>query len=218
MKNLRYFIMFIGIGLLLGYIPNVLAKETSSDDFTLEEITITAEKREMNIQKEALAVTAVSGSDIADKSIGNISDLLDTLAAVKVMSGPMGGKIFIRGIGSNLDTNLASPSVALQRDSVYMGQSEAVMGSLYDIERVEVLYGPQGTMYGKNAAGGQVNVITKNPTDKFEANGGLTVGNYNMMNYNAALNVPLSSKWAARIAIDQQNHSAYIDDGSGHRK
>ena len=210
-----FFTVTMGLSLILGSFPVVHAQETSSDEFTLEEITVTAEKRSVDIQKTALAVTAVSGADIADKAVSNISDLLDSLAAVKVMSGPMGGKIFIRGIGSNLDTNLASPSVALQKDSVYMGQSEAVMGSLYDIERVEVLYGPQGTMYGKNAAGGQVNIITKSPSDKFETSGGLSLGSYKLANYNAALNVPLSSKWAARLAIDQQNHDAYIDDGSG---
>jgi len=217
MKNLRktFFPLLLGLGLILGSFPAAYAQETDSDEFTLEEITITAEKRSVDIQKTALAVAAVSGTDIADKAVGNIADLLDSLAAVKVMSGPMGGKIFIRGIGSNLDTNLASPSVALQKDNVYLGQSQSVLGSLYDIERVEVLYGPQGTMYGRNAAGGQVNVITKSPSDKFEASGGLSLGSYNLESYNAAINIPLSSKWAARIAVDQQNHSAYIDDGSG---
>lgn len=213
--SLVFFAMVLGVCVGLGPVMTALAQGDSTDTFMLEEVTVTAEKREVDVQKTALAVEAISGTEIKEKSISNVSDLLDTLTAVKVMGGPMGGKIFIRGIGSNIDTNLASPSVSLQKDNVYLGQSEAVMGSLYDIERVEVLYGPQGTMYGKNAAGGQVNVITKNPGDEFEASGSLTIGTYNLTGISAAVNVPFSSQWAARLAVDQQNHDGYIDDGSG---
>jgi len=212
--NMVFIIILLGSGLMLGSFPVLHAQETASNEFTLEEIIVTAEKREVNVQKTAMNIAAISGDDISSKSISNVHDVLDSLAAVKVMGGAMGGNIYIRGIGSGFDTNEAPPSVALQKDNVYLGNSEAVMGSLYDIERVEVLYGPQGTMYGKNAAGGQVNVITKNPTDKFESTGSLSVGTYNLMNYSAAINVPFSSKWAARLAIDQQKHDGYISDGS----
>jgi iron complex outermembrane recepter protein len=212
--NIGFISILPGLALILASFPVVFAQETSAE-FTLEEITVTAEKRVTDVQKTALAVEAVSGEDISQKAIGNISDLLDGLTAVKVMGGPQGGKIFIRGIGSNIDTNLASPSVGLQKDNVYMGQAEAVMGALYDIDRVEVLYGPQGTMYGKNSAGGQVNVITKNPTDTFESNANLSMGAYNLMSYGVALNVPFSPQWAARLALDKQTHDGYISDGSG---
>ncbi|GEM_PF-1289076 len=207
--------VLLGSCLILGSIPAVYAQESSSDDFTLEEITVTAEKREVNVQKTAIEISTVSGSEIATKAITDVTKVLDGLAGVKVMGGAQGAKIFIRGIGSSVDTNAASSSVSLQKDNVYMGQSEAVAASLYDIERVEVLYGPQGTMYGKNAAGGQVNVITKNPTDQFEASANLSLGDYNLTNWNTTLNVPLSSKWATRLAVDRQRHSAYISDGSG---
>ncbi len=213
--NVDFISILLGLLLILGSFPTVYAQGNAEEEFTLEEITVTAEKRTVDIQKTALAVTAVTGSDITDKAIANVSDVLDGLAAVKVMGGPMGGKIFIRGIGSNIDTNMASPSVSLQKDNVYLGQSEAVLGSLYDVDRVEVLYGPQGTMYGNAAAGGQVNVITKNPVmDRFEANGSISVGAYNLANYSAALNLPLASKLSARVALNQDKHDGYISDGS----
>ncbi|MBN1626322.1 MAG: TonB-dependent receptor [Deltaproteobacteria bacterium] len=217
MKKLRktFFPLLTGAALSLTGVLSVHAQESLTEEFTLEEITVTAEKREVNVQKTAMEITAVSGADIDNKSITDVAKVLDGLAGVKVMGGAQGSKIFIRGIGSSLDTNSASPSVALQKDNVYLGQSEAVASTLYDIDRVEVLYGPQGTMYGKNAAGGQVNVITKNPTDRFESSANLSIGDYNLANWNAALNVPFSSKWAARVAVDRQKHDAYVSDGSG---
>jgi iron complex outermembrane recepter protein len=217
MKKLLMVFLTVALGFVLGFgmQSNAFAQETKSEEFTLEEITVTAEKRAVNIQKTAMNITAVSGDEIATHAVSNVSEVLDGLAAVKVMAGPMGGNIFIRGIGSGLDTNMASPSVSLQKDNVYLGQSEAVLGALFDVERVEVLYGPQGTMYGAGSAGGQVNVITKNPSDKFEANGDLSVGTYRLNTYNAALNVPLSSVFAARLAINQQYHDGYLSDGSG---
>ena len=205
-----------GLFFILGSIPAVYAaQESASEEFTLEEIIVTAEKREVNVQKTAMEITAVTGADIDSKAITDVAKALDGLAAVNVMWGSQGSKVFIRGIGSSLDTNEAAASVSLQKDGVYLGQSEAVASSLFDVERVEVLYGPQGTMYGKNAAGGTVNIITKNPTEKFESSANLTMGEYNLMNWNAMLNVPFSSKWAARVAMEKQKHDAYLSDGSG---
>lgn len=209
------------ISILLGFIfilatfPVTYAQGVSEEEFTLEEITVTAEKRETNVQKTAMEITAVTGSEIDSKAIGDVTKVLDGLAGVSTMGGAQGNKIFIRGIGSSLDTNMASPSVSLQKDNVYLGQGEAVSSTLYDIERVEVLYGPQGTLYGKNATGGTVNIITKNPTDEFETSANVTLGDYNMRNWNAVLNIPFSSKFAARVALDKQNHEGYVSDGSG---
>jgi iron complex outermembrane recepter protein len=218
MKKLcmTFFAVAIGLCLGLGSLPKAQGQETKSEEFTLEEITVTAEKRTVNIQKEAMNIAAISGDDIKEHALSSVADVLDGLAGVKVMGSQLGGNIFIRGIGSGIDTNMASPSVALQKDNVYIGQAEGVMSGIYDVDRIEVLYGPQGTLYGRNAAGGQVNVITKNPTfTKFEANGSLSIGNYNKQDFSAALNMPFSSTFSARLAIDEKYHSAYISDGSG---
>jgi len=210
-----FFTVAMGLCFMLVSFPVAHAQETSSTEFTLEEITVTAEKQVKNVQKEAMNIAAISGDDIKEHNVTNVSEVLEGLAAVKVMGSQLGGSIFIRGIGSGIDTNMASPSVALSKDNINIGQSEGVMSGIYDVERIEVLYGPQGTLYGRNAAGGQVNVITKNPTDKFEANGSLSVGTYKLTNYSAAINVPFASTFSGRLAIDEKYHDAYIDDGSG---
>lgn len=217
MRKLSTF--FISISLILPFIMDsfsmVYAQDKTEEMFELEEIVVTAEKRMTDVQKTSIQINAVSGEEITSKAILDVSQVLDGLTGVSTMGGSQGNKIFIRGIGSSLDTNLADPSVSLQKDNVYLGQSEAIGSTLYDVERVEVLYGPQGTLYGKNATGGTVNVITKKPSDKFEASTNLTIGTYDAKNLNAILNIPFSSKIAARIAFDTQRHDAYITDGSG---
>lgn len=203
--------------LALGPFQAAMAQDAEDEDvFTLEEVTVTAEKRTDNVQKIAMSVTAIGGDAIDKKSIADIKGALETLAGVKVMGGPFGGKVFIRGIGSNLDYNMGDPSVAISKDNIYMQSAESTLSTLYDVERVEVLRGPQGTMYGRNAAGGQVNVITKNPTlEEVSGSGNLSIGTYNLTSYNAAINLPMTEQLAARVAMDQQKHDGYISDGSG---
>jgi len=203
-----------GFGLALGDVPWVCAQETQAEDFTLEEITVTAEKREMNVQKTAMSVMAVTGENITEKSILSLQDALSNMAGVNVQGIPQGGSVFIRGVGSTIDANATDPSVSVSVDNMYLGRTEAMYSSMYDIERVEVLRGPQGTIYGRNAAGGQINVISKKPTDKFEGNASLTLGNYNLRSAQAAVNVPFSDKWAARFAVNKETRDGYISDGS----
>jgi iron complex outermembrane recepter protein len=214
--KLNFISILLGVLLIVGILPTICAaQETKAEEFTLEEITVTAEKRETNVQKTAITITAVTGDEITAKSMTDVSKVLGEMAGVNVAGGSQGSKIFVRGIGTSVDTNEASSSVVLQQDNVYYGQSEAIANGLFDIGRVEVLYGPQGTMYGKNAAGGVVNIITNNPKDQFEANANLSVGDYNLFNWGAVLNVPLTSDFAARVAINRDKRDGYISDGSG---
>ena len=215
MKKSGYFILgLLGLVLILGGLPAVYAQESATEEFTLEEITVTAEKREENVQKEAMSITVLSGDKLATESTVDLKAALSNLAGVNVLGIPMGGQVFIRGIGSTVDANQADPSVSVNIDNVYLGRTEAMFSSMYDVERVEVLRGPQSTMYGRNAAGGQINVITKKPTDQFEANANLSLGNYSMYNIQAALNIPFSPQFAARFAVNKDSRDGYIDDGS----
>jgi iron complex outermembrane recepter protein len=207
--------LIIGLMFVFGEAVALYAQETKSEEFTLEEITVTAEKRETNVQKTAITITAVTGSDIDAKGMTDVSKVLGEMAGVNVAGGSQGSKIFVRGIGTSVDTNQASSSVVLQQDNVYYGQSEAIANGLFDIDRVEVLYGPQGTLYGKNAAGGVVNIISNKPKDRFEANANVSIGDYNLFSWGSVVNVPLTSNFAARLAVSRQNRNGYISDGSG---
>jgi len=189
------------------------AQESASDEFTLEEITVTAEKRAENVQKTALSVTAITGDNIRDGAQNTLEDVLRNIASVEVGYANRGGQINIRGIGSYVDTAMADPAVAVIEDNIYNGNSLATFGNMYDTERVEVLRGPQGTLYGRNATGGTINVVSKKPVHKFEMTGNLQLGDYNLKHFDGAVNFPLSEKWAARVAVLRDTRDGYLTSG-----
>lgn len=213
-KSYNFFKVILAFFFVFEVFPCAYAQEKDPGEFTLEEITVTAEKREVNVQKTAMSVTAISGDEMSSKAINSLDDALRNLAGVNILAQAGGGNVFIRGVGSGLDTNLADPSVSINVDSVYVARHESMASSMFDVERVEVLRGPQGTMYGRNAAGGQINVLTRRPTHTFETNATMTMGNFKLKNFTTMVNVPLAEKWAARVALYKDDRDGYVSDGS----
>jgi len=161
---------------------------------SLQEVVVTAEKRMENAQTTAIAITAISGDDIAAHAENQLDTTLRDVPSLQVQSTPQGGEIYIRGVGANGDSNFIDPSVALSFDGVYSGRSERLAAALYDINRIEVLRGPQGTIYGRDADGGAVNVISNGPIiGDSESRINLQVGNYNLAHIDAAQNIPLTT-------------------------
>ncbi len=185
-----------------------------------EEIVITAERHASKLQKTALSVTAISGDDVATKADTSISAVLQNVPGVQIQSveGGMsslsvtggGGppNISIRGLGT--DGPNKSSSTATYVDGVlWLG------GGLefFDLNRVEVLRGPQGTLYGRGATGGAVNLITNDPKHEFEDIAQLQYGSYDYVGLTDILNVPLSDNVAARLGINAVRHSGYLSNG-----
>jgi len=214
MKKLYTTLITMNLGLFL-IITNFTsyAQESSKDEFTLEEITVTAEKRVEDVQKTALSVTAINGDSIRDAAQNTLESVLRDVASAQVGYGNRGGYVYIRGVGAYVDTSLADPAVAVMQDSVYNGNSLSAFGAMYDLERVEVLRGPQGTLYGRNATGGTVNVVSKNPTHNFEGTGNFQIGDYNLKHFDGAINFPISEAWAARVAMLREQHDGYMSSG-----
>jgi len=213
----KSFIVALGIVFALtGITPlSVNAQETKTDEFTLEEITITAEKHTSDLQKTAISLSAVTGDEVREKAITSIDSLLMDVPGVEVGGFQTGKMLFIRGVGSNVSPYLDNdPSNALMLDGVYSGKAEAVMGAVYDISRVEVLRGPQGTLYGRNAIGGTVNLISNAPSDKFEAIGNIQMGDYNLKHFDGSINTPISDKMAMRIALLRETRDGYLSGGT----
>lgn len=202
------FILVLGI----GGVPSVYAQsDQGQEEFTLEEIMVTAEKRVEDVQKIASSITAISGDDITVGALDDMESVLKNMSSVVLnLTTPSGLGVYIRGIGTNVDTSKADPSVAVNMDGVYMGRAEIGFEAVYDVERVEVLRGPQGTLYGRNAIGGAVNLISRRPSDTFAAESNLRVGTYNLKHMDASLNVPLSEKFAARLAIMKEDRDSYF--------
>lgn len=179
----------------------------------LQEIVITAERRVANIQKTAISMTAVSGDEIREMGQAELGAVLADAPAVQVQGSPQGGQVFIRGVGANGDSNWVDPAVSINLDGVYSGRAERVFASMFDVARVEILRGPQGTLYGRNATGGSVNVLTNSPGSRFEAGVNAQLGNFDLRHVDAFVNVPLGEMWSARVAAMRETRDGYFSNG-----
>jgi iron complex outermembrane receptor protein len=181
----------------------------------IQEVIVTAQKRKQSAQKTPMAVSVVSGEEIAGKAQNTLDSVLRNVPGVEIQGIAQGSQIYVRGVGSSIDPTYADPAVALMVDGAYLGRTESSVSGTYDIDRVEVLSGPQGTLYGRNATGGVVNVLTANPQlDKFSGNVRVQVGNHNLKRGELALNIPLNDISALRLAAFREKRDGYVDDGS----
>ncbi|MBN8820276.1 MAG: TonB-dependent receptor [Sphingomonas sp.] len=173
------------------------------------EIIVTAQKREQSLQDVGAAVSALGAERIANAGVNSISDLQTIVPSVNFGSDFNQAKIFIRGVGANTSTTGSSTGVAFHVDGAYVARAEAQLTSLFDLERIEVLRGPQGTLYGRNAVGGSINVITARPTDVLTGYGRISYGNYNALTTEAAISGPITEGIRARLAIKTENRDGY---------
>ncbi|OYY90852.1 MAG: TonB-dependent receptor [Sphingomonas sp. 28-66-16] len=173
------------------------------------DIVVTASKREQSLQDVSIAVSAVGADRLATAQVNNLQDLQTIVPSVNFGSDFNQAKIFIRGVGANTSTTGSSTGVALHVDGAYVARAEAQLTSLFDLERVEVLRGPQGTLYGRNAVGGSVNLITAKPTTELSGYGRLTYGNYNQLVAEGAISGEIITGVRARLAVKTENRDGF---------
>ena len=169
----------------------------------LEEIVVTAQKREQNINDVGVAVTAFSGEQMNALGIESSTDLIAFTPGVS-LAGDIGGQraIFnIRGVVQNDYADIAEAPVAVYIDDSYLASTQAQTFGLFDIERIEILKGPQGTLFGRNATGGLVNTITVKPTYELEGYGEFTAARFDQYRFEGAVSGALSDKLRARVAF-----------------
>lgn len=180
----------------------------------IADIVVTAQRREESLQRTALAVSAVDGAALASAGVAQPQDLSKLVPALKMSTSGAGNvQVTIRGVGNFAGNAYAEPAVALNLDGVYLARASGPNGLFYDLARVEVLKGPQGTLYGRNATAGAINVITRKPEDALSAEGQLTVGNYNLVRGELAVNAPLGKGAALRVAGVVTRRDGFLDDG-----
>jgi len=184
-------------------------EEASPSSASIPDIIVTAQKRSENVQSVPLAITALSGDSLADRNISDVSGL--AVSVPNMTFGSYGGtaRISIRGVGFDNIAQGHEGRVAYHMDGVYISRPSAILGTFYDVERVEVLRGPQGTLYGRNATGGSINVVTRAPTDYFEGYLRVGYGNYNALTSEGAVSGPIAEGARFRVAYTVENRDGY---------
>ena len=181
----------------------------------IEEIVVTAERREVSAQDAPVAVTALSPQDLEQKQIRNIRDLqhqIPNLSLSNNVGTASGARIFLRGVGEDESRAPADPAIGVYVDGVYLGRQTGAMLDLVDLERVEVLRGPQGTLYGRNSNGGAVKLVSVKPKLNEEHLGvKLTVGNYGRFDARMTGNLGLTDSAAVRATVLSKRRGGFHD-------
>ena len=181
----------------------------------LEEVIVTAQKREQSFQDLAISAAVLTSTELDKKGIVQVQDAIKQVPGVKVQSiaGTGSGRIFIRGVGTTGRTDEYTESfangVAMNLDGVNSNNASNLLGTMFDVERVEVLKGPQGTLYGSSALGGVVNVITAQPSHELEAKIKVQLGNYDEQLYQGMVNIPVTDEIAVRLTGTKNQRDGY---------
>jgi len=182
----------------------------------IEEITVTARKREENLQNTPVAITAFSSEGLENRGISDISQIgdftpnlvFDSTSAVAATSSA--ASIYIRGIGQSDWALAVDPGVGLYLDGVYIARSVGGVMDLLDLERVEVLRGPQGTLFGRNSIGGAISLVTKKPGDEFYGDVEMTLGRYDRRDVRGSVNIPINDTLATNFAVSSKKRDGYV--------
>lgn len=177
---------------------------------TIDEVIVTATKRSENLQTVPVAITALSGDQLQDKGIFDVLSLDRAVPGLKINNSGNDPQPILRGAGVAGTTDVAVPYYV---DGIYRPHSGQGLVSYLDVERVEVLRGPQGTLFGRNTYGGLIDIVTKKPTtDKFDYGAALTGGSYSEKKIEGFVNVPLGDRLALRVTGAGEKHDPYVEN------
>ena len=191
------------------------ADEVDNPQDQVETIMITADRREKSIQRYAGSATALTQKDLQKLGVDSVKTLSNAAPAVQVGVQEGNVEVNIRGVGSDNNTELGDPAAATHIDGVYIPRPRGVGSMFYDLERVEINRGPQGTLRGRNATAGSLNIITAKPNlRKFGADALMQLGSYNQRLTKLMLNIPVwEDKLAMRFATFSDNHDPFYKNG-----
>ena len=185
----------------------------------LGEIIVTAQRREESSQKAAVPLSVIDGAALTAAGITQLDRLNQLAPALQIQPSSTGNLIFLRGVGNFNVVALSDPAIAFNYDGVYVGRPTGSTGVFYDLARVEVLKGPQGILYGRNATGGAINVLPQQPKlGEFAGYFSGAYGNYDTVNAEGAINAPLGENGALRLSLSTSNHDGYLRDGTQDEK
>ena len=197
----------------------MLRRSTRRTRGTLQEVVVTAQRREENLQDVPISVAALSGDQLKQAGVTAIDQLGATVPGVDIFQFGQQATttITVRGVSQNDFADQNEAPVAVYEDGAYNSFIGGAGVNLFDINRVEVLRGPQGTLFGRNATGGLVQIISNQPTDDFEAYGTADAGSFGLARFEGALSGPLGAGITSRLSVSATRQDGYDDNTSGPR-
>jgi len=225
MKTVKHAALMAGASLAAIAASPALAQdepEATQTRAPLDTVVVTARRVEETLQQVPVAVTAVSQEDLADlgaENVGALQGVVPNLNIVQGRGSSSSANIFIRGVGQPDALATFDPAVGVYVDDVFYSRIRGALVDVYDVERIEVLRGPQGTLYGKNTNGGALKIITRKPGDEVRAAASLTVGSYNQIEATARLAGPIvEDKIAAGLSLYTGHRDGFVDDPLNNRE
>lgn len=217
MANYRKFLLCGAVGVFwplcagAALAQSAPAQGPADGDVVLDEIVVTVQKRAQTLQSTPVAATAVGATELQEKGVTSLLDVPAIAPSLNVTTpyGNNGPEITLRGVGAATFNKNTETTVATYLDEFVLNLSTSKLGQLFDLERVEVLRGPQGTLYGKNSTGGAINFITKRPDETFGGEGSLTVARFGTYEVTAAVQGPLAEGLSARLSLRRNYSDGY---------
>jgi iron complex outermembrane receptor protein len=214
----------LAIGLLLGlgasansYAEDAPAapSEGEQEATRLDGVVVSARRREETLQEVPVAVSAFSDADLVELQASNIDSLqgaVPNMNIVQARGSSSAVNVFIRGIGQPDSLQTFDPGVGMYVDDVYYSRIQGALFKLFDVDHVEVLRGPQGTLYGKNSTGGAIKIVTKEPGNETTGSVELTAGSFGLLEGKAYVSTPLNDHWGISAAIVDSSNDGYVKD------
>ena len=203
----------------LRTLPLLISVACASNAFAqdgMDEVVVSAQKRTERIQDVPMAITAISGQALENRKIEGAADLQGAIPNLNVVAAPVSGLISatsIRGLGTGQPSIWMDPAIGMYVDGVFVGKNQGALFDMLDLERVEVLRGPQGTLFGRNTLGGAVSFVTRKPSGQFSGNVGLEIGNFGRMVQKVSVDTPkINDVLSLTIAARKEKQDGWLDN------
>ena len=198
------------------YAPSLVIAQEDEEDGpgrAIEEVIVTAERREASVQDTSISITALTAENLEDFGIRNQEDLQNFIPATTIQ--PYDATV--RGVGRNFRALGGDPGISTYMNGIYSEDLlTATAATFWDVERVEVLRGPQGTLYGRNAVGGAINILYNEPTQEFDYSLKSIVGNFGTDEWYGMMNIPVNDQFSTRVNFSVRNRDGVVEElGSG---
>ncbi len=203
-KSTRSLVTLAVIAASSGYVNYV-----SADNKLIEEVIVTAQNRQQDVQDVPISMDVVGNEAIMEAGFGDFKDIERIAPSVQIKDDQGAMYITMRGIGTTSGDEAQDTSVVVNIDGEYINRPQVLNLAVFDLDRVEVLHGPQGTLYGRNSTGGAINFVTRKPGKEFEFNAALTTGNYGTTDVDLGISVPISENAGMRLAMFKKQHDGY---------